>query len=356
MYTCPICGEENPYYLCKGCGFDISCDYEHYPTLSKVNSQALVISNLKKTYENKQKKYISCKNCGGKSFYIDQETHECICTQCSKPLEIKYQDKSPVQNQTQNKNSADSAEFLNENLNKDLYKNSKQFQNQNNVTNAVREANELFILCQKQKGGEKVKTAEKIKTLFEKYSFNSELAVLYAKALKNLSLTLTSKEKTLTASELEKLHKKFKYNELIAFVYAETLASMSVTQDYKDKQKTVIILESLHSHFRDSGKIASAYVWGLMSLMSDQNIRERQETLFVIKDVYEKFKNNVDIAVIYALMICNVCKFQRKTNLRLGNHQETTDAKSILENLRSKFPQNKNIRQCCDEINEMSRY
>ena len=41
MYLCPVCGKEIENTVCSACGFDKSCDFEHYPTLSKVSSQAL---------------------------------------------------------------------------------------------------------------------------------------------------------------------------------------------------------------------------------------------------------------------------------------------------------------------------
>jgi len=359
MYLCPVCGKEIENTVCSACGFDRSCDFEHYPTLSKVSSQALGISNLKKAYENKQKKYISCKNCGGKSFYIDQETHECICTQCSKPLEIKH---LPTEPKNENKQQMVDEKDFDDLFSKDLYEIVKSAQQQSNVANAVTMARGLLNICQNQKGEEKQTTTNKIKKLFEKYSFNSELAVIYAKALENLSLTQNSNEKVLTVSEIRKLYEQFKYNELIAFIYAEILVSLSATQDYSEKQKSAEQLKSLYSRFRDSEKIATAYSRTLINLSRDQNIKERHETLLVIKDIYENFKNSEEIAVIYAMTLSNICQLQRKTNLTysvgtgLFPKKESIDAKTILKNLRSKFPQNRSIRQSAEEINEMSRY
>jgi len=59
MYLCPVCGKETENTVCSACGFDKSCDFEHYPSLSKVSRQALGITQLKNAYENKQKNYIS---------------------------------------------------------------------------------------------------------------------------------------------------------------------------------------------------------------------------------------------------------------------------------------------------------
>ena len=98
MYLCPVCGKEIENTICSACGFDKSCDFENYPTLSEVSSQALGISNLKETYENKQKKYISCKNCGGRTFYIDIESGGILCSECLNPIDGRYESKSHPHN------------------------------------------------------------------------------------------------------------------------------------------------------------------------------------------------------------------------------------------------------------------
>ena len=36
MFICPVCKTENETLLCKNCGFDGSCDFENYATLSMV--------------------------------------------------------------------------------------------------------------------------------------------------------------------------------------------------------------------------------------------------------------------------------------------------------------------------------
>lgn len=40
MWKCPVCEKENSMLLCESCGFDGSCDYEHYPTLGSVPWQS----------------------------------------------------------------------------------------------------------------------------------------------------------------------------------------------------------------------------------------------------------------------------------------------------------------------------
>lgn len=340
MYLCPVCGKEIENTVCSACGFDRSCDFEHYPTLSKVSSQVSVISNLKKTYENKQKKYISCKNCGGKSFYIDQETHECICLNCSEPLKGKFY-KTPKM-----------SGMFDEDFVKEYQEDTDNF----NVFDAVYEARKLIKSSSNQNYEVKLNTAKKIKSLFNKFSFNKELAVKYAEALKYLSFCEESYEKNETVSELGKLYEQFKCSDEIALQYAESLSSMSITQDFAGKQDSVNKLKSLSSLFTDTENIAFFYAKALQNLVREQNIEERLKTFSELKQLYERFETCEEIAKIYALTICNVCKYQRKTNLRLGNRQESIDAKSILENLRSKFPQNRSIRQCTEEVNETSRY
>lgn len=50
MWICPVCGKESNQPFCSCCGFDRSCHYEQYPTLSKqVSAQA--VSARKAAYE-----------------------------------------------------------------------------------------------------------------------------------------------------------------------------------------------------------------------------------------------------------------------------------------------------------------
>lgn len=374
MYLCPVCGKEIENTVCSSCGFDKSCDFEHYPTLSKVSIQALGISNLKKTYENKQKKYISCKNCGGKSFYIDQETHECICTQCSKPLEIKHQDTDLFKKQRENNKCIINEQKLNNENKIHRFLNEQEFsefriknlherfqsEHKPNIINTLKNATELLDLCKNQNGEEKQKTVEKIKALFEKNSLNSNLAVIYAKSLESLSQFQSTKEKSLM--EIENLYERFQYNSEIVSIYAGCLFSLLVTQDYEEKKITINELKLLYTDYNNMkiNAIAIAYAKGLKNLMIEQSINEREKTLINIKDVYEDFNECEEVAVIYAEALRIICRYKGKSNINVSvkrfRDKENLDAKNILENLRSKFPQNRSIRQCAEEINEMPRY
>lgn len=337
MYLCPVCGKEIENTICSACGFDKSCDFENYPTLSEVSSQALGISNLKETYENKQKKYISCKNCGGRTFYIDIESGGILCSECLNPIDGRYESKSHPHNSEE--------------------ATTKQY----TVEQAVQEAGKLLELYPKQSYEAKSETIIKLKTLFEQFPFNSKIAKKYALCLACFISTQKSEGKEKIISELEKLYKQFTYNSEIAEYYALGLSLLSTTQDYSDKQDTVKHLKALYLRFRNEA-FALFYAQGLRNLSRDQNITERQTTLLEIKGIYDIFKDSEEIAVIYAMNLSNICKLQRKTNLTysvgtgLFPKKESIDAKTILKNLSSKFPQNRSIRQCTEEINEMSRY
>lgn len=366
MYICPVCVNKTENQVCSICGFDISCDFEHYPTLSKVSASVSAISNSKQAYETNQKKYLSCKNCGGKAFYIDIETHECICLKCSKPLDGKYQYTEPPQKQNEyiNKYIINSDQEFRE----FRIKNSQErFQNtqhkyQSNTISALKNASDLFDLCKKQKGEEKQKTVKKIKDLFEQYPLNRELAVIYAKALEDLSQIQDIKEKEKSFIEIENLYENFQYNNEIISIYAGCLFSFLATQDYKEKKVTLNQLKLLYNNYinMEINDIAIAYAKGLKNLMLEQYIDEREKTLTDIKEVYENFNNCEEVAVIYAEAICNICRYKGKTNITVSvkrfRDKETIDAKNILEKLRKTFPQNIKIRLCADEIKKMSRY
>lgn len=360
MNICPVCGSKNQNTVCTICGFDTSCDYQSYPTLSKIDNSALAISGIKNTYENSRKKYLSCKNCGGMAFYIHSETHECICMHCLKPLEGKYQKVEPLQKQTENKQHMYDEQAFNDLLNKRLYKHFTETQQKSKVTNALKNAIELLDLCKNQNGEEKQKTVEKIKALFEKDSLDSNLAVIYAKSLESLSQFQSTKEKSLV--EIENLYERFQYNSKIVSIYAGCLFSFLVTQDYEEKKITINELKLLYTDYNNMkiNAIAIAYAKGLKNLMIEQSINEREKTLINIKEVYEDFNECEEVAVIYAEALRIICRYKGKSNINVSvkrfRDKENLDAKNILENLRSKFPQNRSIRQCAEEISKMPRY
>lgn len=335
MNICPVCANKNQNAVCPTCGFDASCDYESYPTLSKVNSFALTMSGIKNTYKNSLKKYLSCKKCGGKTFYIDGETNAVLCSNCLEPMEIFCQNKSLPQKEEQKETT------------------------KYTVQEAVKEAGRLVNLCPNQSDEEKRKTVSKLKALFDSFSFNSDLGVMYAAGLSCIIQSQSIKEKEQTVFELERLYKRFKYHSEIAKKYAMGLSLLSVTQDYSDKQDTVKSLKALYSHFNEYEEFALFYAQGLRNLSRDQNIRERQTTLLEIKGLYEAFKDSEAIAEIYAMTIYNICKYQGKTDLKIYSGRllgsVVLDSKLVFETLRKNFPQNRSIRQYDEEISKMSR-
>lgn len=361
MSTCPVCGRELQNAVCSVCGFDKSCDFEHYSTLSEVKSSVSSISNLKKTYEENQKKYLSCKNCGGKAFYIDIETHQCICLKCSKPLDGKYHDTNQLQKQYERKNSIFDENDFGELRVKNLHTRFQSTQKPLNIINTLKNATELLDLCKNQNGEEKQKTVEKIKALFEQDPLNNNIAVIYAKSLESLVQSQTAKEKSLV--EIENLYESFQYNSEIVSIYAGCLFSFLATQNYEGKKVTIKILKSLYTDYVNMkiSALAIAYAKGLKNIMLEQYmINEREKTLIDIKEVYADFNECEEVAVIYAEALCIICRYKGKSNISLSvkrfRDKENVDAKSILENLRTKFPQNRSIRQCAEEIKNMSRY
>ena len=54
MWKCPVCDQENnAATVCPTCGFDGSCDYEHYPTAFAVTG-AKSTRALRREWEQKQ--------------------------------------------------------------------------------------------------------------------------------------------------------------------------------------------------------------------------------------------------------------------------------------------------------------
>ena len=54
MWKCPVCDKENTAAtVCPTCGFDGSCDYEHYPTAFAV-AGAKSTRALRREWEQKQ--------------------------------------------------------------------------------------------------------------------------------------------------------------------------------------------------------------------------------------------------------------------------------------------------------------
>lgn len=105
MSTCPVCGSRIPDFSCAVCGFDGSCNYEQYPTLSNAVSSESVcllrkkyreqnhspahaaatsspVSLLNKVQQKKSTGLLHCRNCGGRSFNLRLSDNALVCSSC----------------------------------------------------------------------------------------------------------------------------------------------------------------------------------------------------------------------------------------------------------------------------------
>ena len=53
MWKCPVCDKENTASVCPTCGYDRTCDYEHYPTAFAVTT-ATPTRTLRRQWQAKQ--------------------------------------------------------------------------------------------------------------------------------------------------------------------------------------------------------------------------------------------------------------------------------------------------------------
>ena len=85
--VCPVCGKKSQYNQCPDCGFDISQDYEGYPTLASLGegmpSRAVFREDLKNL--------LRCRVCGGISFRVNALEDKLRCCNCG--AETYYQGK-----------------------------------------------------------------------------------------------------------------------------------------------------------------------------------------------------------------------------------------------------------------------
>ena len=83
MYLCPVCGKENTTLQCA-CGFDMSRDYESYPTLAPL--KAGMPSRV--AFGKKLKDLHRCKGCGGLLFYFNPVKGVCVCAACGQEVAV----------------------------------------------------------------------------------------------------------------------------------------------------------------------------------------------------------------------------------------------------------------------------
>lgn len=77
MRTCSVCGNQTGESVCPICGFDESCNYECYPTLSAVPEGVEPVSGRAAAYAG----YWRC-SCGGNCFHIRPADARLVCTRC----------------------------------------------------------------------------------------------------------------------------------------------------------------------------------------------------------------------------------------------------------------------------------
>lgn len=94
MNKCPLCGTKNTGFICSGCGFDLSCDFERFPTLSKLERESLSLSKKKALRREKLKNSKRCEVCGGYSFYFDEKKYIFTCTACGEVSKLQIPEKS----------------------------------------------------------------------------------------------------------------------------------------------------------------------------------------------------------------------------------------------------------------------
>ncbi|MBE6932101.1 MAG: N-acetylmuramoyl-L-alanine amidase family protein [Ruminococcaceae bacterium] len=78
MWSCPVCGKENPTMVCGNCSFDGSCDYERYPTITRYPAGKAVFSRQKEADNSA----LRCPNCGSKAFSLLVAEQRIECLQC----------------------------------------------------------------------------------------------------------------------------------------------------------------------------------------------------------------------------------------------------------------------------------
>lgn len=82
MSKCPVCGKEMKKGVCV-CGFDESCNYEKYPTLTVLGK---VVSSISGSRDDSREDRLCCPVCGEQNFYCDFHLGALVCTTCSTPV------------------------------------------------------------------------------------------------------------------------------------------------------------------------------------------------------------------------------------------------------------------------------
>lgn len=100
MYVCPKCGREKSGMICGGCGFDESCDFLRYPTLSRLppqteNKTPTLKYGKKDDFEEDENSLLHCAVCGGTDFKVLLPGMKLQCADCrAVPKDIKLTENS----------------------------------------------------------------------------------------------------------------------------------------------------------------------------------------------------------------------------------------------------------------------
>ena len=83
--VCPVCGKKSEYLQCPQCGFDMSRDYEGYPTLNPLKEGL----PSREIFGNGIKNLVRCGNCGGLSFRVDSDAGKLYCCNCGAESDLQ---------------------------------------------------------------------------------------------------------------------------------------------------------------------------------------------------------------------------------------------------------------------------
>ena len=97
-YRCPVCETESCTLVCPSCGFDSSCDYETYPSLSQLNNAPNSIARRRSRLQTQDQRILRCPACGKtEGFAVDLQDRMLCCKNCSHrfPLDPALSEPNP---------------------------------------------------------------------------------------------------------------------------------------------------------------------------------------------------------------------------------------------------------------------
>lgn len=88
MWNCPVCKIKNQGIVCQ-CGFDVSLDCTHYPTLMSIPAGADAISAMRRKKQLNNQQLYHCPECGANRFRIVNTDFSILCDACMQPLRLR---------------------------------------------------------------------------------------------------------------------------------------------------------------------------------------------------------------------------------------------------------------------------